>query len=75
MRKATPPLRPVERSFRIVSQPGILKLCFLLRNVSLRAVMSVAFSFRHTSSSLRSDLKRFRILHLYQHLDELVAFN
>ena len=42
-RKATPPFWPVEPSF-------------LLRNVSFRAIMSVTFSFRYNSSSLRFGL-------------------
>ena len=52
MRKATPPLWPVEWSFLTVSQPVIWKFSFLLRNVSLRAIMSITFSFRYNSSSL-----------------------
>ena len=46
-RKATPPLWPVERSW---------KFNILLRNVSFRAITSITFSFRYNSSSLRSGL-------------------
>ena len=55
-RKATPPHWPVERSFLIESKPGILKLCFLLRNVSFSAIPSITISFRYNSSSLRFGL-------------------
>ena len=41
MRKATPPPQPVEQSFLIVSQPETLKLCFLLRKVSFKAITSI----------------------------------